>query len=96
MDDIACPRVVHLSSEPRNRAPHPVTGFAFFPDNFWNGQNVYEEEPDPLVICELCRIRTADVTTELIMDDKMRNVNLCATCFVRVHKVQPDVVNNDG
>jgi protein-arginine kinase activator protein McsA len=58
---------------------------------------MHEEcDADPLVICELCRIRTADVITELIMDGRMRNVNLCATCFVRVHKVEPDVVNNDG
>lgn len=88
---------IFLSSEPRNRAPHPVTGLAFFPGNFWNGQNVYEEDvSEPLIICELCHIRTADVTTELIMDNKMRNVNLCATCFIRVHRVKPDVVTNDG
>lgn len=88
--------VIRLASEPRNRAPHPVTGLAFFPGNFWNGQNVYEEEPEPLIICELCHIRKADVITELIMKNKMRDVNLCATCFVRVHKVEPDVVTNDG
>jgi hypothetical protein len=82
-----------IPQSPVTGVPSPwLRGFA----SVQNGKTVHEDDSEPLVICELCHIRKADVITELIMDNKMRDVNLCATCFVRVHKVKPDdVVTND-
>jgi hypothetical protein len=82
-----------IPQSPVTGAPHP--GYGALP-LLQNGKTVHEDDSEPLIICELCHIRKADVITELIMDNKMRDVNLCATCFVRVHKVKPDVVTNGG